>query len=107
MINGDKREDEVRITLELLNGIEPVPPPPFLAGNVMQALARQRGGRAPNISRGFRFAVAGLVALAALNVLTIVHAGTGAGAQASVPSAAADSLARDYRLTLEDYQSVE
>ncbi len=107
MINGDKRENEVRKTLDLLNGIERVPPPAFLAVNVMQALAGRRGGRARNVSRGLRFAVAGLVALAALNVLTIVHAGTAAGTGMPDPAAAADSLARAYRLTLTVYQDAE
>jgi len=107
MINGDKREHEAGKTLDLLDRIERVPPPPSLAANVMRALERRHEGRAPHVSRGLRLAVAGLAALAVMNVLTLVHAGTASGSGTPTPAAAADSLAPAYRLTLEIYKDAE
>jgi protein-disulfide isomerase-like protein with CxxC motif len=104
MINGDKRDQEVKRTLDLLERIDRVSPSPFLADRVMRRLEERQQVPARMMTRTVCYALAGLIALAALNALTVIRSGTRVERRDTDQTGAVDSLAVEYGLTTQEYR---
>lgn len=99
--------NEAAKTLDLLDGIKRVPAPTGLAEGVMRSLSPARRSPAALISRELGFAIAGILALVALNIYALTGSAPHMRTVSSLRTAAADSLALDYGLTANEYQDLE